>query len=95
MHSRPDVALGEVNSQVSVLGSLVRVVDTSEALDLAGACLGVDTALVGLLAVLERCGDVHEVEGSVLLDEVLGGLAGVLEGSDGRGDDGGAGLGKL
>ncbi len=43
-----------VHDQVRLGGCLVRVVDTGEALDLAGARLLVDPPLVGLLAVLQR-----------------------------------------
>jgi hypothetical protein len=95
VNRRPDVGLGDIDGQVGVLGGLVRVVDAGEALNLARARLGVDAALVCLLAVLEGRGDVDEVEGAVLLDEVLGGLAAALEGGDGGGDDGGARLGQL
>ena len=97
VNSSADSLLAEVDNKVSLLalGSLVGVVDTSEALDLAGACLGVDTALVGLLAVLEGSGDVDKEEVAELLDDLAGGVTAGLEGRDGSGDDGGAGLGKL
>ena len=95
MHDGPDGLLGGVDDQVGLGGGLVGVVDAGEALDLAGAGARVDAALVRLLAVFERCGDVDEVEVAVLLDQLAGVLARLLEGGDGRGDDGGAGAGQL
>jgi hypothetical protein len=97
VHSSPDSLLAKINNKVSLLalGSLVRVINTSEALDLALASGGVDAALVGLLAVLERGGDVDEEEVAELLDDLAGGVTAGLEGRDGSGDDGGAGLGEL
>lgn len=88
--------LGDVDGEVSVRRSLVRVIDTGEALDFTLAGLGVDTALVGLLAVLEGSVDMDEEEGAAQVgDGLTGGLAGVLVGSDGGGDDGGTGAGEL
>ena len=95
VHRRPDVGFRDVDRQVGLGGLLVGVVHTGEALDLPVACLGVDAALVRLLGVLERGSHVDEVEAAVLLDELAGVFAGVLEGRNGRGDDGGAGLGEL
>ncbi|VUC36812.1 unnamed protein product [Clonostachys rosea] len=95
VHDGADVLLLQVDNQIGLDGGLVRVVDTGEALDLAGAGLGVDTTAVGLLAVLERGGDVDEEEVAVLLDGLAGLAAGILEGGDGGGDDGGTGLGEL
>ena len=87
--------LRDINSEIRVLGRLVGVVDTSEALDLAAARLGVDAALVGLLAVLERSVDVDQEERAGLRDGVAGELAGVLVGSNWRGNARGAGAGEL
>lgn len=84
-----------VDNQVGLGGVLVRVVHTGEALDLTIAGTRVDAALVRLLAVLERRGDVHQVEVTVLLHRLAGVLAGALEGGDRGGDDGGAGAGQL
>lgn len=95
MHDAADSLLGGVDSEVGVGGSLVGVIDTSEALDLATAGTLVDTALVGLLAVLEGSGDVNEEELTGLGDGVLGVLAGALVGSDGGSDDSGTGAGQL
>jgi hypothetical protein len=91
VHRCPDVGLRNINSQISVLGRLIRVINTREALDLTRARLGVDTALVGLLAVLEGRSDVDKEERAVLLNEVLGRLAATLERCDRGSDDGGAG----
>jgi len=71
----PDVGSRQVDSQVSVGGHLVRVVDTSETLDLTGARLGVYTPLVGLLRMLERGRNVDQVEGSVSLYSLAGCLS--------------------
>lgn len=90
-----DRLLLEVDDEVSLGGRLVRVVDTGEALDVAVARLLVDAALVRLLGVLERGGDVHEEEGAGLLDQLASLLAGLVEWRNGRSDDGGAGAGEL
>jgi len=90
-----DSRLGGVNDEVSLLGSLIGVIDTSEALDLTTAGARVDAALVGLLAVLEGSSDVDEEEGPVLGNGVAGVLARGLVGGDGGSDDGGAGAGQL
>ena len=92
MHRRPHIALGDVDDEIGLGRLLVRVVDTGEALDLAIACLGIDATPVRLLGELERRRHMHEVEATVLLDELAGRLSAVLEGRDGRGDDDGAGL---
>ena len=84
-----------VDGKVGLDGCLIRVVNTGEILDLAGAGLGVDASLVGLLAVLEGSGDVHEVEIAVLLNQLAGALAGLLEGGNGSGDNSGTGPGQL
>ena len=97
MHSSPDIVTGHIHNQIRLLliRRLIRVIDTSETLDLTSTSSLVNPALVRLLAVLERRSDVHEVEGSVLLDHLAGRLAGSLEGSNGACDDSGAGTGKL
>ena len=97
MDGGPDSLLAKVDNKVGLLalGGLVGVVDAGEALDLALAGGGVDAALVGLLADLERGGDVDEEEGAELLDDLARGVAAGLEGCDRGGDDGGAGLGQL
>jgi hypothetical protein len=97
VNSSPDSLLAKVNNKLSLLAlrSLVGVVNTGEALDLALAGGGVDAALVGLLAVLEGSGDVDEEEVAELLDDLARGVAAGLERCDGSGDHGGAGLGQL
>lgn len=95
MHDAADTLRGGINSEVGVGGSLIGVIDTSEALDLTTAGTLVDTALVGLLAVLEGSGNVDKEELTGLGDGVLGVLAGALVRSDGGGDDGGTGAGQL
>merc|ERR1712058_83299 len=94
VHSRPDVLLAQVDDQVGlpVGRSLVWVVDAGEALDEALASLLVDAALVGLLGVLERGGDVDQVEATVLLHELTSGLARLLEWCDRSSNDGSTGL---
>lgn len=95
MHNGAHVLLLEVDNQVGLGGSLIGVIDTREALDLAGTSLLVDALAVRLLAVLEGSSDVDEEEGARLLDEVTGLLAGSLKGGDGGSNDSSAGLGKL
>lgn len=95
MDNAADALLLDVHDEVSLGRSLIGVVDTGEALDLAATSLGVDTALVVALAVLEGSSDVNEEERSDLRDGLTGGLARVLVGSNGRGNDGGTGLGEL
>lgn len=87
--------LGDIDSEVSVLRSLIRVINTSEALDLTGTGLGVDTALVGLLTVLQRSVDVDQEEGTVLGHGLTSGLPRVLVGGNGGSDDSSTGLGQL
>jgi hypothetical protein len=95
--SSPDSLLAKVDNKLGLLalGSLIGVVNTGEALDLALAGGGVDAALVGLLAVLEGSGDVDEEEVAELLDDLARGVAAGLEGCDRSGDHGSAGLGQL
>lgn len=95
MNNGTDVGLRQVDSQVRLDRVLVGVVDASEALDLASAGGLVDAAAVRLLGVLERRGDVDEEEGARLLDQLARLTAGLLKGGNGRGNDGGAGLGQL
>jgi hypothetical protein len=95
MHRRPHIALGDIHHEVRLGGLLVRVVDASEALDLAVSRLGVDAAAISLLRVLERRRNVHEVEATVLLDQLAGRFSAVLKRRDGRGNDYCAGLGEL
>lgn len=95
MHDGANVLLLKVDNQVGLEGSLIGVIDTGEALDLASTSGGVDTSSVGLLAVLDGSGNVNEEEGAGLLDEVASLLTGVLEGSNRGGDDGSTGLGEL
>lgn len=95
MHDGANALLGGVDNEVGLGGSLIGVIDTSEALDLATASTLVDTALVGLLAVLEGSVDVNKEEGTSLGDGVTGVLARLLVRSDGGSDDGGTGAGQL
>jgi hypothetical protein len=71
----PDIGLRQVDSEVGIGRHLIRVVNTSETLDLTGARLGVYTTLVGLLGMLERGGNVDEVERSVSLYSLAGCLS--------------------
>lgn len=95
VHNAAHTLLGEVNDEISLLRSLIGVIDTSEALDLATTSSSVDATLIGLLAVLEGSGDVHQEERTSLGDGVASELAGLLVGSNGGGNDGGTGAGKL
>lgn len=95
VNNGPHRLLGNVDRQVRFDGVLVGVVDSCEALDLAGAGALVDAALVRLLAVLERCVDPDEVEVAVLFHELPGVLPGGLKGCDRGGDDGRSGAGQL
>lgn len=95
MHNAAHTLLGEVDNEISLVGSLVRVINTSEALDFTTTGSIVDAALVGLLAVLEGSGNVHQEEGASLGDGVARELAGLLVRSNGGGDDSGTGTGQL
>ena len=95
MHHAPHAHLLDIDGQIGIGGRLVRIVDAGEAPDFAPARAGVHAALVRLLRVLEAGSHVDEVEGAVQGDGVAGAGAGLLEGGDGRGDDGGAGFGQL
>jgi hypothetical protein len=95
VHRCPDVGLGDVDHEVGILRGLVWVVNPGEALDLTGTRLGVNTALVSLLGVLERCGNVDKEEGSVLLDCLLGSFSRVRKWRDGCNNRSRTGLGEL
>jgi hypothetical protein len=84
MYCCPDIRLGHIDNEIRLLGRLVWVVDTSEALDLAGARSSINAAAIRLLGVLKRRCNVHEEERSVLLHRVLGRLSGLLEWRNGR-----------
>lgn len=95
VHDGADVLLGQVNGQIDLLRSLIRVVDTGEALDLAGAGSLVDALAVRLLAVLERRGNVDQEKGTRLFNKLSSVLASILIGRNGGSDDGSTGLGQL
>ena len=95
MDNVPDSRLLNVHGESGVGGNLVRVVHAGEPLDLSSAGLGVDSPFVGLLCVLERRGNVHEIEAAVLGDGLARLLAAVVKGSDRGCDDRSAGLGEL
>ncbi|KAJ2966503.1 hypothetical protein NUW58_g10645 [Xylaria curta] len=78
-----DGLLLAVDNEIGLGWGLIGVIDTSEALDLAFAGSFIDTALIRLFAVFQRCSNVHEEEVAVLLDSLFGGLAVGLKGSDG------------
>ena len=93
MDSRPHVILAGIHHQIRllILRVLIRIIDTGETLDFARARTSVDPALVRLLAVLQRRGDVNEIETPVLLDQLTRSLARILERRDRGGNDSGAG----
>ena len=95
MDNAPHGLLLEIDSQIRFSGCLIRVVDAREALDLSPSGLGINAALVSLLAVLERRGDVHEEEGSGAGNGLAGLLSALLVRGNWRGDDSGTGLGEL
>ena len=96
MHDTAHALLGHIDGEIGILGSLVGVVDAGEPLDLAPTSLGVDAALVGLFAVVQRRVDVHEEERAAQVrDGLAGGLARVFVGRDRGGDDGGPGAGEF
>jgi hypothetical protein len=95
VHRRPDVRLGHINNEIRLLWRLIRIVDTSEALDLSGTCSSINAAAIRLLRVLERRRNVHKEERSVLLHRVLGRLSGLLERRDRRRNRRSTSLGKL
>ena len=90
-----DRLLGTIHNQIGLLGSLVGIIDTGEALDLTATGTLVDTALVGLLAMLERSGHVDEEEVARLGDDVPSVLARLLVRGNGGGNHGGTGAGEL
>jgi hypothetical protein len=95
MHRRPNIAGRQINHQIRLLRVLIRVINTREALDLASARLGINTALIRLLGVLQRRSNVDEVEGSVLLDRLAGSLPVFLERRNGRDNGRGTCFGEL
>lgn len=95
VHNGSDVLLLKVDNEVRLGRSLIRVINTSEVLDVTTASSSVDTLAVSLLTELERSGNVYEEEGSGLLNEVAGSLTGILERSNRSGDDSGTSLGQL
>ena len=86
MHNRPHILLLQIHHKIRVGRLLIRVIHTSEALDLAAARRSVDASPVGLLAVLERGSDADEEERTGLLNQVTGLLARILKGRNGCGD---------
>lgn len=89
-----------VDNEVCLRGSLVRVIDTGEALDLASASLGIDALSVHFLAVLEGSRAVNEVEvasaaSSILHNVILCSLSAGLVGRNRGGDDSSASSGEL
>lgn len=95
MNSSPNISRAKINRQIRLGRDLIRIIDTGETLNLTSARLGIDTALIRLLAVLERSSDVDEIEAAILLDEFASSLARSLEGGDWGSDDGGAGTGEF
>lgn len=95
MDNAADTLLRDINDEIRVLRSLIGIIDTSEALDLTAVGLGVDPALIRLLAVLEGSRDVDKEEGTGLGNGILGSLAGVLVRGNRSSNDGSTGLGEL
>ena len=95
VHNAAHALLREVNNEISLLRSLIGVIDTGETLDLTAASSRVNTTLIGLLTVLERSSDVDQEERTSLRDGITGKLAGLLVGSNRGSDDGGTSAGKL
>lgn len=95
VHNAPNTLLRHIDDQIGVLGHLVRVVDSGESLDLTPAGFSIDTPLVGAFTVLKWRGNVDKEKGAHLGDRLARSLAGVLVGSNGRGDDCRTGLGEL
>jgi hypothetical protein len=95
VHSGSDVVFRDVDGQISLGRILIRIIDTSEALDLARTRLCINTALVRLLSVLEGCGHMHKVKASVLLDELACLVTGVLKWRNGGGNNSSTGPGEL
>lgn len=88
VHRAPHTRLLNINRQIRLHRSLIRIIDAREALDFTIARLGVDTALISLLGVLEAGSDVHEVKASKLLDQLTSMSARVFEWCDWGSDDG-------
>lgn len=84
-----------VDSELGVLGDLIRIINTSEALDLALLGALVDTITVPCNGLLERSGNVDEEESTRLLNLLASLLASLLIGSNGGNNDTGAGSGQL
>jgi hypothetical protein len=95
MHRAPHTRLLDINRQIRLRRSLIRIINAREALNLAISGLGVDTALIGLLGVLEASSDMYEVEGAELLDQFASVRTCVFEGCDGGCDDGCAGTSEF
>ena len=95
MNDATNALLRHINSDVGLGRILIGVVNTSEALDLTTAGLGVDASLVSLLAMLERGSDVDKEEGTGLGNGITGGLAGVLIRSNRSSNDSSTSPGKL
>lgn len=84
-----------VDSELGVLGNLIRVINTSEALDLALLGALVDTIAVPGNGLLERSGNVNKEEATRLLHLLASLLASLLIGGNGGNNDTGTGSGQL
>jgi len=90
-----DGLLANIHDKGRLDGILIRIVYPSKPLDFAIASTSVYPALVRLLAVLQRRGNMDEVHRPELLNGLLRLGTRVLKWGDGRGDDGSASAGQF
>jgi hypothetical protein len=86
MNRSSHIALRNINREIRLLGILIWIIDTSEALNLSSTCLSINTTLVSLLGVLERRSHMYKVKASVFFNQLACLITRVLERRD-RGRD--------
>jgi hypothetical protein len=91
MHNGPHITDRQIHRQISLRRDFIRIIDAREALDFTTTRLGINPALIRLLAVLKRRRDMNEVKATVLLTYLPGLLSRLLERRNRGRDDSRAG----
>ena len=68
MHRAPHASLLNINYQVRLRRDFIRIIHTSEPLDLPIPRLRIDASLIRLLGMLKRCGNMDELKITILLN---------------------------
>ena len=84
-----------IDGNFRVRRNLVRIGNAGELFENAGACLGIETFAVALLANLHRSGHMHQNESAVRINHLPHVLASGIVRSDGRANRNSAVLGNF